>query len=88
MPISQAVPLITSVLQVQTIRPEAAAWPPRRSPYRLRQPDGIFLTHAHMGHIGGLPQLGPEAMAITQLPIYASRELGHMLLENALHGRV
>ncbi len=76
--------LLAGVLGGHPTRPEAAAWPPRRSPYRLRQPDGIFLTHAHMGHIGGLPQLGPEAMAITQLPIYASRELGHMLLENAL----
>lgn len=53
-------------------------------PSRLRPPDGIFLTHAHLGHIGGLPQLGPEAMAIAQLPIYASRELGQLLLENAL----
>ncbi len=53
-------------------------------PYRLRPPDGIFLTHAHLGHIGGLPPLGPEAMAVTQLPIYASRELGQLLLENHL----
>ncbi len=53
-------------------------------PSRLRQPDGIFLTHAHLGHIGGLPQLGPEAMSVTQLPIYVSRELGQLLLENRL----
>lgn len=38
---------------------------------RLRQPDGLFLTHAHMGHIGGIPQLGPEAMAVRDLPVYA-----------------
>ncbi len=38
---------------------------------RLRQPDGLFLTHAHMGHIGGIPQLGPEAMAVSDLPVYA-----------------
>ncbi len=51
---------------------------------RLRQPDGIFLTHAHMGHIGGLPQLGPEAMAVSQLPIYMAREVGQLLLTNRL----
>ena len=39
---------------------------------RLRPPDAIFLTHAHMGHIGGLPQLGPEAMDAHGLPLYAS----------------
>jgi pyrroloquinoline quinone biosynthesis protein B len=61
----------------------ALALNPQR-PSRLRQPDGIFLTHAHLGHIGGLPQLGPEAMAVTQCPIYASRELGQLLLENRL----
>jgi pyrroloquinoline quinone biosynthesis protein B len=53
-------------------------------PSRLRQPDGIFLTHAHLGHIGGLPQLGPEAMSVSQLPIYPSRELGQLLLANRL----
>lgn len=56
---------------------------PERSS-RLQQPTGIFLTHAHMGHVSGLPQLGPEVMAVTQLPVYASRELGQLLLENRL----
>lgn len=42
-----------------------------KRPFRLRQPDGIFLTHAHMGHIGGLPQLSKEAMYVHHLPIYA-----------------
>ena len=53
-------------------------------PSRLRQPDGIFLTHAHMGHIGGLPQLGPEAMAVQRLPIYATPELVSLLQSTIL----
>ena len=48
-------------------------------PGRLRQPDAIFLTHAHMGHIGGLPQLGPEAMAARNLPVYAAASLIELL---------
>lgn len=56
---------------------------PRR-PGRLRQPDGIFLTHAHMGHIGGLPQLGPEAMAVQELPLYATIRLVSLLRSTSL----
>jgi len=48
-------------------------------PNRLRQPDGIFLTHAHMGHIAGLPQLGPESMDVNRLPVYASYEMGRLM---------
>ncbi len=53
--------------------------PHPRRPGRLRQPDGIFITHAHMGHIGGLPQLGPEAMAVQQLPVYGTAALISLL---------
>ena len=53
-------------------------------PNRLKRPEGIFLTHAHMGHIGGLPQLGPEAMAVDQMPLCASPELCHLLRETHL----
>lgn len=53
-------------------------------PDRVRPPDAIFLTHAHMGHIGGLPQFGPEAMDVHQLPVYAAAGLVQLLDENAL----
>lgn len=33
-------------------------------------PDGIFVTHAHIGHYTGLMQLGREAMSTKDVPIY------------------
>ena len=53
-------------------------------PHYMRQPDGIFLTHAHMGHIAGLPHLGPEAMAVRDLPLFASGQLCTLLQEQTL----
>ncbi len=53
-------------------------------PQRLKQPEGLFLTHAHMGHIGGLPHLGPEVSAVEQLPVYASPELCRLLARTEL----
>lgn len=51
---------------------------------RLRQPDALFLTHAHLGHIGGLPQFGMEAMGAVELPVYASPQLCQLLSKNTL----
>ncbi len=34
-------------------------------------PDGIFLTHAHIGHYTGLMFLGKEAMNADKVPVYA-----------------
>ena len=53
-------------------------------PNRLRQPDALFLTHAHMGHIGGLLQLGPEAMAVENLAVYAPPALCQLLQKTSL----
>ncbi|WP_299134397.1 MBL fold metallo-hydrolase [uncultured Tenacibaculum sp.] len=33
-------------------------------------PDGIFLTHGHIGHYTGIMFLGREAMSATKMPIY------------------
>lgn len=62
----------------------ATLGPHPRRPGRLRNPDSIFLTHGHMGHVGGLPQFGPEAMAAESLPVYASAALAGVIRESAI----
>jgi pyrroloquinoline quinone biosynthesis protein B len=37
----------------------------------VETPDGIFLTHAHIGHYTGLMYLGKEAMNADKTPVYA-----------------
>lgn len=44
-------------------------------------PDGIFLTHAHIGHYAGLMYLGKEAMNAQQIPVYAMPRM-KLFLEN------
>jgi pyrroloquinoline quinone biosynthesis protein B len=51
---------------------------------RLRSPRGLFLTHAHAGHISGLMQLGPEMMNISGMPVYTSLGLVTLLRETRL----
>ncbi|MHC4930646.1 MAG: MBL fold metallo-hydrolase [Planctomycetota bacterium] len=45
-------------------------------------PGGILLTHAHMGHIGGLLQLGPESMNTRGMPVHATPALCNFLSTN------
>ncbi|HJM55989.1 MAG TPA: MBL fold metallo-hydrolase [Planctomycetota bacterium] len=44
--------------------------------------DGIFLTHAHMGHYAGLLQLGREAYGSQTTPLYTSAAMGRYLRDN------
>jgi pyrroloquinoline quinone biosynthesis protein B len=41
--------------------------------------DGIFLTHAHMGHYTGLMHLGREAFGGNQIPVYAMPKMESFL---------
>lgn len=45
-------------------------------------PDGIFLTHAHIGHYSGLMQLGREAMGASRVPVYALPRMDSFLRNN------
>lgn len=50
----------------------------RRDPF-----DGIFLTHAHMGHYLGLALLGREGVGIAPTLCYCSRTMERVLTDNA-----
>ena len=45
-------------------------------------PNGIFLTHAHIGHYSGLMFLGKEAMSADNVPVYAMPEMKSFLESN------
>jgi pyrroloquinoline quinone biosynthesis protein B len=45
-------------------------------------PEGIFLTHAHMGHYTGLMQFGREVMNTKKLKVYAMPKFKHFLETN------
>lgn len=45
-------------------------------------PEGIFITHAHMGHYTGLLQLGREVMNTAAIPVYVLPQLKKFLETN------
>ncbi len=45
-------------------------------------PDGIFLTHAHIGHYTGLMFLGHESMGADRVPVFAMPKMGDFLSNN------
>lgn len=47
-----------------------------------KAPDGIFLTHAHIGHYTGLMYLGKETMAAKKVPVYGTRRMVEFLTKN------
>jgi len=47
-----------------------------------RMPDGIFITHAHIGHYTGLMYLGREAKGAQNVPVYVMPKLQDFLTSN------
>lgn len=45
-------------------------------------PDGVFLTHAHIGHYAGLLMFGHEAMGAENMTVYAMPRMADFLAEN------
>lgn len=52
-------------------------------PNKNTLPDGIFLTHAHIGHYTGLMYLGREAIGANEITVYAMPRMEKFLTENA-----
>lgn len=51
---------------------------------RTRRPiDGVFLTHAHMGHYLGLAHLGFESAHGDRIPVWGTARMGEFLQSNA-----
>jgi len=51
-------------------------------------PNGIFLTHAHIGHYTGLMYLGKEATNAKQVPVYAMPKMARFLENNGPWGQL
>ena len=62
----------------------AAGHPPTRPAGGPRPPlfEGLFLTHAHMGHYSGLLQLGREAYAVREVPTWVTPRFAGFLRTN------
>lgn len=69
----EATPDITSQLKYLT---NLASWNAKELP------DGIFLTHAHIGHYTGLMYLGKEATNADKVPVYAMPKMAAFLKSN------
>jgi len=54
-----------------------------RARAQARRPfDGIFLTHAHIGHYLGLALLGREGLGTTRTPVYCTARMADFLTNN------
>ncbi|MDZ4794624.1 MAG: MBL fold metallo-hydrolase [Bacteroidota bacterium] len=69
----EATPDITSQLK------EVQSYIPAKDNYTA---DGIFISHAHIGHYSGLLQLGREAMGAQSVPVWVMPRLDSFLRNN------
>jgi pyrroloquinoline quinone biosynthesis protein B len=53
-----------------------------QKPAQRYWPDGILLTHAHIGHYTGLMFYGYEALSTDKLPVYCSKRMKDFLSQN------
>ena len=74
-----ATPDLRTQVELADAHPVSRSRPDGRPPLF----DGIFLTHAHMGHYTGLLQLGREAYAAERQPVHCSARMCALLAENA-----
>jgi pyrroloquinoline quinone biosynthesis protein B len=74
-----ASPDVGTQLRLEGARQERPVVDGRRPPLV----DGIFLTHAHMGHYAGLLAFGREAYGSAGLRLHASERMGAFLRANA-----
>lgn len=54
----------------------------RSAPDGVFELDGVFLTHAHIGHYTGLMQFGHEVMGARNVPVYAMPRMQAFLSDN------
>jgi pyrroloquinoline quinone biosynthesis protein B len=54
----------------------------RRRAAERRPFDGIFLTHAHIGHYAGLAVLGNEGLGMQKTPVYCTQSMADFLAAN------
>ncbi len=60
----------------------------RQKTGRKNVPDGILLTHAHIGHYTGLMFYGYESLSTQNLPVYCSKRMGEFLSGNGPWGQL
>ena len=77
--------LIDATPDIREQMERAEGHPANRAAAGARPPlvDGIFLTHAHMGHYLGLAQLGREAYGAQGVPVWGSAQMADFLGRNA-----